>query len=244
MRIRLISSLGVAAVAAALGFAGPALASSTPFQTGAGKRLPGPRTASNPGSAGYETTASSPDAMSVTTTIVVPAVKNCGTTRKVIIPFVSADDSSGQGAAGLDIHCRNSKVIYFPIFAAGGNVEARASAHAHPGDKIVLRLSWNATRLLLAVIDKTHPSVTRKLTEPGSSSFSDPGIGDSVIEPNVPVPDFGEVAFSQSKINGRALGSAPGLRRENLVSMSDVLQIKTGPIRSDNRSFTTTFKHS
>lgn len=183
--------------------------------------------------------------MSVTTTFVVPAVKNCGQTRKAIIPFVGAQAGTTKSAAvGLDIHCRNSKVIYFPIFSAADKIKADASAHAHPGDTVVLRLSWNATRLSLAVVDKTHASVTRKLTAAGSSSFSDPAIGDSVIEPNVPVPDFGKVSFSESKINGRALGLASGLTRENLVNSSDVLQIKTGPLASNNESFTTTFKHS
>ena len=184
--------------------------------------------------------------MSVTTTIVVPAVKNCGQTRKAIIPFVGAEVGTTESAAvGLDIHCRNSKVIYFPIFSAADKIKADASAHAHPGDTVVLRLSWNATRLSLAVVDKTHPSVTRKLTAAGSSSFSEAAIGDSVIgEPHVPVPDFGKVTFSESKINGRALGLASGLTRENLVNSSDVLQIKTGPLASNNESFTTTFKHS
>ena len=215
------------------------------FHTGAGKGVRGVHTENNPSAAGYEATASSPKAMSVTSTIVVPTVKNCGTTRKVIIPFVSANDSSATAAVGLDIHCRNGKVIYFPIFNdPKGRNKAFAHARAHPGDKVVLRLSWNSTRLLLAVVDKTHPSVTRKLTGAGSSSFSDPGIGDSLIESNVPVPDFGKVSFSESKINGRALGLAPGLTRFNLVNSSDVLQIKTGPIASNNESFTTTFKHS
>ncbi len=244
--IRLISSVGVAAVAAALGFAAPALASSVHFQTGAGNRSPGAHIKNNRFMAGYETTASSTNAMSVTTTIVVPTVKNCRTTRKVIIPFVSAEASSTNAAVGLDIHCRNGKVINFPIFDVNGHNKANASAHAHPGDKVVLRLSWNSSRLLLAVVDKTRPSVTRKLSGVGSSSFSDPDIADSVIggsEP-FPVPDFGKINFSESKINGRGLGLAPGLTRDNLVNMSDVLQIKTGPIRSDKESFTTTFKHS
>lgn len=245
LRIRLISSLGAAALTAALGFAAPALASPMHFQTGAGKGLRGVHTESNTSAAGYETTVSSTKAMSVTTTIVVPTVKNCGTTRKVIIPFVSANDSSDTAAAGLDIHCRSGKVIYFPIFAPpGGPNKAFAHARAHPGDTVVLSLSWNATRLRLAVVDKSHPSVTRKVTGPGSSLFSGPGIGDSVIEPNVPVPDFGKVNFSKSQINGRALGLAPGLTRENLVNASHVLQIKTGPLASNNESFTTTFKHS
>ena len=57
--------------------------------------------------------------MSVTTTFVVPAVKNCGPTRKVIIPFVGAKAGTTLVRSScLDIHCRNSKVIYFPIFSA------------------------------------------------------------------------------------------------------------------------------
>lgn len=186
--------------------------------------------------------------MSVTTTIVVPDVKKCGQTRKVIIPFISAESDSGNGfaAVGLDIHCNHGNVIYFPIFNAGDKIKANASAHAHPGDTVVLRLSWNSTRLSLAVVDKTRPSVTRKLTGAGSSSFSDPFIGDSAAPSKtpVPVPDFGNVNFSKSQINGQALGLARGLRRENMVSSSHVLQVKTSPLRSDKQSFTTTFVHS
>jgi hypothetical protein len=246
LRIRLTSSLGVAALAAPLGFAAPALASSVRFETGAGKHLRGAHTKSSPFMAGYESTAPSPTATSVTTTLVVPTVKNCGTTKKVIIPFVATDAGMTGAAVGLDIHCRNGKVIYFPIFNTGHSPnKAFAHARAHPGDTVVLSLRWNSTRLSLAVVDKTHPSVTRKLTAPGStSSFSDAAIGDSIIGKDVPVPDFGKVTFTKSKINGHALGLAPGLTRVDLVNMSDVLQIKTGPIRSDNRSFTTTFKHS
>lgn len=196
--------------------------------------------------AGYESRASSLTAVSVTTTFVVPAVKKCGDTKEVIIPAVAARGASHSSAAvGLDIHCRNSKVIYFPIFSADGKIRARAHARAHPGDTVVLRLSWNSTRLSLAVVDKTHPSVTRTLTGMGSTSFSKPGIVDAIIgNPPAPVPDFGKIAFSKSKINGRALGRAPGLTRDNLVNSSHVLQVKTGPIVSNNESFTTTFKHS
>ena len=195
--------------------------------------------------AGHESTASSPTATSVTTTIVVPTVKKCGQARKVIIPFVAADAGMVGAAAGLDIHCRNGTVIDFPIFHTGGSHnKAFAHARAHPGDTVVLRLSWNSTRLLLAVVDKTHPSVTRQVTGAGSSSFSHDAIGDSIIGGNVPVPDFGKVNFSKSKINGRALGLAPGLRRDNLVTMSHVLKIKTSQIANDKESFTTRFEHS
>ncbi|MGN6168373.1 MAG: G1 family glutamic endopeptidase [Solirubrobacteraceae bacterium] len=196
--------------------------------------------------AGYEASVSSPTAINVTTQIVVPPVKKCGATKEVIIPFVAAHVGTTTSAAvGLDIHCNNGKVIYFPIFNTGRPPnKAFAHARAHPGDTVVLRLSWNSMRLSLAVVDKTHPSVTRTLTGAGSSSFSDAAIGDSVIGEDVPVPDFGKVNFSKSKINGRALGLASNLRRDNLVNSSDVLQIKTGPIASNNQSFTTTFKHS
>ena len=245
MPIRLTSSAAAVALVSALGFAAPAGASPTGFGAGAGKLLPGARTASSVDFAGYESSSSSPTAISVTTTIVVPAVNKCGTARKVVIPFVSASAGSGDFAAvGLDIHCRNSKVIYFPIFDVNGTNTARAQAHAHPGDRVVVRMSWNSARLVLAVVDKTRPSVTRKLTGLGDSSFSDPAIGASNIDRQVPVPDFGKVNFSNSKINGRALGAAPSLERFNLVNSSHTLQIKTGPIASNKESFTTTFKHS
>jgi Peptidase A4 family len=242
LRIRLIFSLGAAALAAALGLAAPTFASSMHFQTGAGKGLRGTHTENNPSTAGYETNSLSASTISMTTTFVVPAVKHCGNARKAIIPFIG----SGNGDVGLDLHCRHGKVINFPIFAADGHIKADAAAHAHPGDTIVLRLTWNATRLSLYVIDTTHPSVTRTLTGAGSSSsFTDAAIGDSVIgSPPPPVPDFGKVTFTKSKINGRALGLTPGLIRDNLVNSSHVLQIKTGPIASNNESFTTTFKHS
>jgi hypothetical protein len=95
------------------------------------------------------------------------------------------------------------------------------------------------------VVDKTHPSVTRNLTGAGSSSFSDAGVGDSIIgEHAPPVPDFGKLNFFKSKINGRALGLASELTRDNLVSSSDVLEIKTSPLASNKESFTTTFEHS
>jgi hypothetical protein len=243
LRLRLIPWLGTAASVAALGFAAPALASSEGFQTRAGKLV---RAKASPFAAGYESSAKSDTAVSVTTTIVVPAVKNCGDAKKVVIPFVAADGDTMEGvAAGLDIHCRHGRVIYFPIFNAGGSNKAFASAHVRRGDEVSLRLSWNATKLSLAVVDKTHPSATRTLTGVGSSSFSQPSIGDSIIgNPPAPVPDFGKIVFSKSKINGRALGRAPGLTRANLVNASHVVQIKTGPIASDQESFTTTFKHS
>lgn len=179
------------------------------------------------------------------TTIVVPAVKKCGARKKVVIPFVAADAGTVGSVAGLDIHCRNRKVIYFPIFDVEGKIIAYSKARAHPGDKVVLRMSWNTANLSLAVVDKTRPSATRIAKGSGSTSFMDPEIGDATIgNMPAPVPDFGKVTFSKSTVNGKALGLDSPLTQYNMVNSSHILQTKTGPIQSKKQSFTTTFEHS
>jgi hypothetical protein len=226
-----LSLTAAAAGTASLGLAGPALAASKgPFSP------PQPSTYQ----AGYVIQSSGFSPLKLTTTFVVPKLKDCSHKNKAIAPAIFAGEAGG---VGLFVGCQNGKARYFPVFRIGSNITKFVSSHAQPGDKIVLTITGNTTHFTASVVDKTRSGVSHKLTGLGQSFFPDPAVVDTQWR-NWPVPDFGVIKFSASKINGHPFGSELGVTRYNLVKSGSTVQIKTGPFGSDKESFKTTFEHS
>lgn len=195
--------------------------------------------------AGYDSAGSGMTRVNLTTATVVPRIRKCSRQNNAVTPSVAAFNArSGVSAVGMFVGCQNGKARYFPIFDVDGAVKQYRALAARPGDKLVLHVDWTSTSASVSLVDKTHPGVSKTLMGPGSSSFTGASVGESVAPKDPPIPDFGSERFSKSILNGKALGVAPHLERFNMVNASSVLQIKTGPIASNNESFTTTFKHS
>jgi hypothetical protein len=120
---------------------------------------------------------------------------------------------------------------------------------AHAGETIVLRVSMSRHGVYVAVIDKTHRFTVSRTG--GACCLAGGGwTGDAVWWPGGStrfegVPDFGKLTYTNSKVNGRSLDSAPALSRYELkYPRSTPLRIATGPISSGGETFSTYFKHS
>jgi hypothetical protein len=251
LRSRTLLSGAAAAAVGLLGFVGQASASAFPAFGGWFHAWPkatgGPSAKSAPASpsqvlAGYGVNEQF-SSINVTTTFVAPKVK-CARKNSVVLAGLLSVSPSGGQAASLLIGCKQTgKAFYFTAVASGSAVQHGHGVH--PGDKLVLHEKANATRVFLSVTDKANPKADLRLTTAGDSTFG-PGITEVKDSNNgapYPIPDFGKISFTNSKLNGQPFGGFP-LSRIEMVNSSNVIQIATSPFKSDNESFTSTFKHS
>lgn len=233
-----------------LGFAGQASASSLrplrgwlhPWPT-AGSALGDTSAPATPSSfiAGYGSDTTFPS-LNLTTTFVVPKVK-CGHKTRELGVGITTLSPGGPQAVLLVTGCQGGTSIYVPVVATSAT--RKRGRAAHPGDKVVLHEKANSTSEALSFVDKTHPKATTKLTTTGDTSFS-PAIADYKNTSNgsgYPIPNFGKITFTNTKLNGQPFGTTP-LTRFEMVNSSTVIQIATSPFASNNESFKTTFKHS
>ena len=255
MRKRSLLSASAIGAFGLLGFAGPASASSWPVFRGlfhpraavAGTpRASSAPAAPSPYAAGYLSNTAYPS-LNLTTTFVVPKVK-CGHTNSVVAAGMTTI-SSGGGPVGeqgvlLLIGCKSSgSPFYIPAVSTGST--AQRGHAAHPGDTVVLHETASASSVSVSFADKTHPTANMKLTGTGAPFFS-PAIEelkDSSGSTSYPIPNFGKITFTKSKLNHQPFGLSP-VNRVDMVNSSAVVQIATSPFASDNESFKTTFKHS
>ncbi len=57
------------------------------------------------------------------------------------------------------------------------------------------------------------------------------------------VPEFKQITFTNSKLNGQPFGGFP-VTRYDMVNGAMTVQIATGSLASNNESFKSAFKHS
>lgn len=244
MPIRLFAP--AAALAAALGLAVPALASThgaaAPY---ARASIP---TKKSTGFAGYQIHAKN-GMTGVTTTIVVPKLK-CSKTNRAIGASVGLDQDSNSNpfSANLFIGCVKGKATYFPFLTVKGHRQSYPKTVAHPGDMVTLEVAANTTETVVEVDDLTH-SFSKSKTSAGYSSFvANPWVGDVVWRTKSGaqgVPDFGKIHFRTATLNGTPFGSlTPQVRFNRYNSSKTTLQIQTGGYGPSMQAFGTTFKHS
>jgi hypothetical protein len=251
LRIRLF--VPCAAVAVALGFGAPALASSQqapPSAQGAAgspdARTSLPATKSTK-FAGYEINLQDGQ-VDIATTIAVPKLR-CTRARRAIGASVGMFEDSKKrfSSANLFIGCVNGKARYFPFLRVHQREQNFPRVAAHPGDKVVLEAAATKTETTVSVTDDTH-SFSKTKTGAGFSTFVGyPWIGDvtwSIKSRVLRVPNFGKIQFSYSTMNGEPFGSHTGMEQFDRYNPTrTVLQIKTGAFATDQESFSTFFKH-
>ncbi len=203
--------------------------------------------------AGYEWGKNSQnDATGVTTSFVVPPVKNCTQTNTGILPGVTvAIIPAPRSVAGLFVGCSGGRARYFPVLAINGSVSEFKSLRARPGDAIAVTATENENLTRVSVKDRTRTTASKTLTGAGSGNVdatSDPVIGDLawplLRNAEGPVPNFGKISFSGSKIDALPLGSyGAELTHFNLYDDPTLttLEVSAGNLASNGQSFKTTF---
>jgi hypothetical protein len=240
----------VAPVAAVLAMAGPALGSSEGGAGGVLHGAPASRSATHSSTfAGWETTGPSSAGATITSTIVLPKLK-CGAEPHAIDANVGAyyrANFKSFSAAGMFVGCNEGKVHYFPAFTLNGQNQTFRKLKAHAGDTILLKASLQSTGTTLSVVDKTTKRVHKKLTGKGVPKVLAPWAGDSSwvnageggLEP---VPNFGTLTFSNTRLDGAPFGLAAPTQYDRYKHST--LQISTSDFQSDHATFDTVFHHS
>ena len=259
MRSRvLFPSLAAGAFALSLALAGPALAYS------AGRAASGPRSAhrvfaspllttatrnATPFFAGYHAQITRGQ-FRVMTTFVVPKVTGCGRRETGIAPSAGVFVREAQSSsAAVFVGCHNGKADYFPQLTLNSSSTNYTKVKLHPGDEVVLTTFENANRTIVTVADRTAYTKTTA-TGAGGTFLGDPFVGDmgwpKANSQNLePVPNFGKIAFSRSKIGKTPLGSVKALFRDFRVDAHhpSEVEIQTTKLGSDMESFKTIFKN-
>ncbi len=190
-----------------------------------------------------------PSQFTETSTFVVPRLRCGSADRAVLASFGGYVGKAGRPqAAALFIGCDGGKAHYWPQLTANGSIENYRTKTAHPGDKIVLRLAFSRKSSSVSVTDQTHKFKVTRAGGAGGSLYE--WIGDEPWARSPyhleRVPDFGTLTYSNTKVHGHALGSSASsstLARNDLGTPRGTLQVKTGPLSSDGKAFSTYFKH-
>jgi hypothetical protein len=247
-------SAAAAATVGLLGLAGPASASSAaanPLWFHGEPAINGALSAKSAPAindelfAGYRYNGALPSANWITSFTVPKLI--CSHTKSLVGVGLATTGGSSFAAVLLEAGCKKGSAHYDSILF-NNSQHTQGGAAPKAGDKLVLQEKASSTKVVLFFTDKTNPKASAKLSTPGGSGFN-PEIGE--LKPfhktsggSAPyhIPDFGKIAFTNSKLNGQPFGSFP-VARFDMVNATMTLQIATGRFASDNKSFKSFFKH-
>jgi Peptidase A4 family len=191
-------------------------------------------------------------AKSVTTEFKVPKLKCTAKAAGVgplAVTLSGSTSSASESGAGLLMACSGGS----PAAAATvivNNSETNDTTNAvAPGDLMKATVTVSATKTTATIADLTKGhTFTFKESGKGGSTFEEGIIDDSLVEngtTQIPVANFGKIAFSNAAISGKAIGLVKPQTAVNMVSKKKVLQILTGKITGTKKNaFLTTWKHS
>ncbi len=191
-------------------------------------------------------------ATSVTAEFKIPTLK-CTTTASGVGPIAAMITGTSKAqnfnAAGLLLECSNGS----PAAAAAVVVDGTATVGTNTvstGDLIQSTITTTAKKTTVTVADLTKGHMF-KLTKSGKGAAAleeeviDDSLANSGTGKQLPVANFGKIAFSNGAVSGKPLGSTKPQTAVNMQTKKKVLQILTGPLTGAKKNgFTTTWKHS
>ncbi len=173
-------------------------------------------------------------------TFKVPHV-TCGSADVFVAPGAEIQTASSVVQAGVAVGCEGGAPFFSGEYDIKGTITP-FSVNVQPVDKVVVSLTVTSAKSTGSFQD---------VTQGFKKSFSGAGVKgtkscvgvDGSSEAGGPIPNFGKVTFSASKINDVTIAAA-GAAPENMVSSGGVLQVKTGALNGAGTGFTATFEHT
>jgi Peptidase A4 family len=191
-------------------------------------------------------------AKSVTAEYKVPALK-CGTALSGVGPIavLTTGTSSAQtfNAAGLIMQCSGGKAATVAAVVVGAKQKA-GTVPPVAGDLIQVTITSSTAKTTATVKDLTKGhTFTVTLSGKGAASVQELIIDDSLANSStgkqLPVANFGAMAFTSAAVSGKAIGTVTPSTAVNMQTKKKVLQIQAGPITGSKKNmFTNTWKHS
>ena len=191
-------------------------------------------------------------AKSVTAKYKVPKLK-CGTAVSGVGPIaVFANGSSSNpnfNAAGLIMQCMGGKAAMVAAVVVGTKQKA-GTVPPVAGDLIQVTITSSTTKTTATVKDLTKGhTFTVTLSGKGGASVQELLIDDSLANSStgkqLPLANFGAMAFTSAAVSGKAIGTVTPRVQVNMQTAKKVLQISAGPITGTMKNmFTNTWKHS
>jgi hypothetical protein len=242
-----VAALGSLLVA--LGGAAPAIAGSGPA-AGLGHFSGARITIANATSTGFGGWVFTPKAAkSVTAEFKVPTFK-CTSVASGFGPLtalVTGTTAATFNAAGLLMGCNAGSPVASAAIVVNG-VQTLGTKPVAAGDLIQSTITVTTAKVTVTVADLTKARAF-KLTKAGKggTALQELIVDDSLNNgtAQLPVTDFGKLAFSKAAVSGKAIGGVKPQTAVNMETAKKVLQILTGPITGTAKNtFLTTWKHA
>jgi hypothetical protein len=185
---------------------------------------------------------------SASTTFVVPTVNCTGITRHLGENFGVEEGALGAFIGYLQAlvttECHSATPSYHFRVAVG--TIAFVEGGVSPGDTVVASWFYNSSVAQAIVHDLTSGVTWDAVGGPPPTALSSPAdIGEFDYETpsntSIPPAPFGTETFTQSEVNGDYLGFGNNIAAWNLQLGKRGYNITTGPINSDQESFSVTF---
>ncbi len=185
---------------------------------------------------------------SASTTFVVPTV-NCAGNNKHLGDNFGVEEGAGGAFIGylqalVTTECKKTTPSYHFRVAVGTTVFTEVGVS--PGDTVVASWFYTASVSQAIVHDLTSGFTWDAVGSAPPTALSSPAdIGEFDLETPtnsaLPPAPFGTATFTQSEVNGDYLGFGNNIDAWNLQLGLHGYNITTGPIESDQQSFTVTF---
>jgi Peptidase A4 family len=244
-----VTVAGLGALLIAMGGAAPAIAGSGPA-AGLGHFTGAKLTITNATSTGFGGWVFTPKgAKSVTAEYKVPSFK-CTSVASGFGPLsalATSTAASGFNAAGLLMGCSGGSAVASAAVVVNG-VQTLGTKPVAAGDLIKTTITVTTTKVTATVADLTKARAFT-LTKSGKGGV---GLEELIVDDSLnngttqlPVTNFGKLAFSKAAVSGKAIGGVKPQTAVNMETAKKVLQILTGPITGTAKNtFLTTWKHS
>jgi hypothetical protein len=158
--------------------------------------------------------------------------------------FSGTGTSATLSGAFVLLICQNGATFYQADVIINGG-QAVLSVAVAKGDKITTSVAVTAVKTSVTFKDTTKAFKQTFIGSGATPAAALDGI-DSVQDSTgkqLRVPNFGNIAFSSSTIDGKPLSTA-GAKAVDMVTATHVLQIQTSTLGTTGNTFSDTYKHS
>ena len=197
--------------------------------------------------AGYLTAVTTGSATVVAASFTVPAL-SCTTAYRAIAPYdgVEVNKNTTYSAAGVFTGCVNGTAVYYPALVSNGKETDYTTTYFSAGDVIDVTTKVSTNRTKVIVTDVTSGVTVQHLGRGASASTAfvgDSGWANSTGTALLGVPNFGKVTFTNTLIDGTALGGWHPQTYQR-VNGRGTVEISTGGLWPGGAAFTTHYRNS
>jgi hypothetical protein len=195
-----------------------------------------PSTMASLTNAGYSARPTGSSHLSVSTTVTVPSLPCPVTGNASVVPGITLLGASAHASGGVLVACDDGAFSTSGVACTGG-ICGRFQVSSR--DVVTISGSESGSSIAVSIHDDTSGG-GGAVSSTMSGTISQVEIGDSALS-GFDVVDFGTIAFSQSELNGKPLGSIKPRAKLNLVDSRKRVEVSTGNFSKGGTAFVIRF---